>query len=182
MRAMVTGFLLAFGTMMAVTPALAQDAEPRLDSLTISPFHMLVPMFEASYEMHFNEAVSMAVITGFGQQSNELTTVNVSEIGTQMRYYFSPTYEGLHAGFEALYVTVSGDDAGSVEVAGEGLAIGPLMGWKFVLDSGLTFDLQGGYQFLVVKAEGEDTATGDTASESEEAGVPLVNINVGWSF
>ena len=31
-------------------------------------------------------------------------------------------------------------------------------------------------------AEGEDTATGETASDGQSDGVPLVNINVGWSF
>ena len=182
MRAMVTGFVLALGLMVASAPAFAEEAEPLLNSLTISPIHMLMPVFEASYEMHFNEEVSMSFITGFGQFSDETSTTNVSEIGMQMRYYINPTYEGLHAGFEALYVSASGGDGGSVEVAGAGLAIGPLVGWKFVLDSGLTFDLQGGYQFVVVAAEGEDTETGATASDSDEGGIPLVNINVGWSF
>ena len=172
------GVLLMMGM---AQPALAEDASPYSSTLSISPVHLAMPVVEVAFEQRFNEAVSLTVIGGVGKVTSGLTEANVFEVGCQMRYYIDD-FEGLHFGFEGIYLGASIDDESTIEAAGQGLALGPLAGWKFVLDSGLTFDLQGGYQFLTMTAEAEDTATGESASDGESEGIPLVNINVGWSF
>ena len=181
-----TGFGVFALTMVLSLPALAEDSaaaeSPYSSVFSFSPTHLALPVVEIAFEQRFNEAVSLTVIGGIGQVSDALYTASVFEVGCQLRYYAVDDFAGFHMGFEALYLGISMDDGATVEVAGQGLALGPLVGWKFVLDSGLTFDLQGGYQFLTMSAQGEDTVTGETASDGQSDGVPLANINVGWSF
>ena len=180
------GFGVLVLTMVLSQPAFAEDStdetSPYSSVFSFSPAHLSLPVVEVAFEQRFNRDVSLTAIVGIGQVTNILHTASVYEVGCQLRFYALDDFAGLHFGFEAVFLGISMDDGATVEVAGQGLALGPLVGWKFVLDSGLTFDLQGGYGLVVMAAHGEDTATGETASEGQSEGVPLVNINVGWSF
>ena len=64
--------------------------------------------------------------------------------------------------------------------AGDGLSIGPFVGYKWISRGGFTFDGQGGLAYLAVKARASDGATSSTASDNRI--YPLLNVNVGWSF
>jgi hypothetical protein len=74
-----------------------------------------------------------------------------------------------------LYMSASDD---MVEVTGNGLAIGPFVGYKYTADIGFTFDAHLGAQYLAVAAESNDGT--QTAEDSDV--IPLVNLNAGWSF
>jgi hypothetical protein len=50
-----------------------------------------------------------------------------------------------------------------------------------VTDAGFTFFAQGGFQYMVVKADAADNM-GNTGSGEHSAFIPLLNLNVGWSF
>ena len=175
--------VLALSTMALMSqPALAEDTPVGTTTISISPVHLAIGIFEAAAEFRFNEAVSLTLIGGAG--SVEMVTgekVFVYEAGLQARYY-ADDFEGPHAGFEAVMLRASLEDGESLSSTADGIAMGPLLGWKFVLDSGLTFDLQGGYQFLVGTAEAEDSESGETATDANSTTVVLVNINVGWTF
>ncbi|HEU4409017.1 MAG TPA: hypothetical protein VFS43_27405 [Polyangiaceae bacterium] len=107
------------------------------------------------------------------------------ELGGQVVGYPTSTFDkGLQLGAEILYVGVKTQDSvGSVRATGaaDGLAVGPFVGYKFVMREGLTLAVQGGVQYLVAQAEAED-ASGDRATAERSAFLPLLNVNLGWSF
>ena len=88
----------------------------------------------------------------------------------------------MQLGVEALYVHASADDvdSSSVSATAQGLAIGPYVGYKFIADVGFTFNAQLGVQY--VTARGEAASDTESASASDSNIVPLLNLNIGWSF
>jgi hypothetical protein len=64
---------------------------------------------------------------------------------------------------------------------GEGFAVGPLVGYKLVTSGGFTFLAQGGIEYVAVRAEASNTS-GSSASKSDSRLIPLLNLNLGWSF
>jgi hypothetical protein len=98
------------------------------------------------------------------------------ELGAQACYYVLGDFRhGMQLGAELLYLHLS--DA-HVSIDGEGVAVGPFVGYKFTADVGFTFDTQLGVEYVGARAM--SSATGGSASGSRY--IPLLNINVGWSF
>jgi hypothetical protein len=95
------------------------------------------------------------------------------EAGGQLRYYAPGDFRGAWVGAEALYLHVADTN---LAVTGEGLAVGPFVGYKITVDAGFTFDAQLGFEYLGIRA----MTTGSSASESRF--IPLLNLNIGWSF
>jgi len=93
-------------------------------------------------------------------------------------------FRSLELGAEAMYVHVSttepvGDyDATAV---GGGVAIGPLVGFKFIAGPGFTGFVQLGVSYAVIHAEANDN-TGATASDDVNDFLVNLNLNLGWSF
>jgi hypothetical protein len=83
---------------------------------------------------------------------------------------------GMQLGAELLYLHLS--DA-NLSVSGEGLAVGPFVGYKYTADVGFTFDTQLGVEHIGARAQGN---AGSTAPASDSTNILLLNINVGWSF
>ena len=151
-------------------------------TVSISPLHLALPFLETTAEFRFNEAVSLALIGGAG--TVEVTggdKVFVYEVGMQSRYYYDD-FEGGNIGFEGILVKASLEDGQSISSSANGFAVGPFAGWKFVLDSGLTFDLQAGYQFLVNSAEATDEDLDYTVTDSESSGIALAISMWGGRF
>ncbi len=177
------------------------EADPYEDdrrvSITFSPIHLLFPVFELTVEARIAHKLGVAIVAGGGTISSddveyddgsgvrtEEITATVWEAGAQVRYYvFGGFDHGMQLGAEALYVHVSVDDVGSTNVSGtgEGLGIGPFVGYKIATRAGFTFDGQLGLQYYAVQAEASDD-TGESASDEESAVAPMLNLNVGWSF
>jgi hypothetical protein len=68
-----------------------------------------------------------------------------------------------------------------VNATGEGLAVGPMVGYKLITSGGFTFVVQGGAEYVAIAAQANDT-NGNSAQDSEKRWIPLLNLNIGWSF
>lgn len=180
---------LAFVALLAA-PAAAYPGDPEVAtqdeghsfSLTISPLHLILPVFELQGEVRVGDQVGVSGILGFGSVtvtdglSNDSFTV--FEVGGQFTYYVLGDFDhGLQLGAEVLYLGVSASaDSQFGGVFGRGLSLAPYVGYKVSTDFGLTFQAQLGPAFFVVSAQSNT----DTASDSA-VGV-MLNLNVGWSF
>lgn len=80
-----------------------------------------------------------------------------------------------------MYAHVSGETEGATGV-GNGLGAGPIIGYKWVWDSGFFIDLNGGVLFLVAEAEAEATDGQTTSSDEASTVGPNLNFNLGLSF
>ena len=178
--------LMSFCASASANGESAQDL--RTMSITISPIHLTLPLVEVTGEYQLTPQMSAACIGGAGSITDAGSDYLMYELGTQFRYYVWGDFDhGLQLGAEILYIGVSTDDSeGDVALSGsaDGLAIGPFVGYKFTAGFGLTIDIQAGYQFLTMQAEAEASSDDMTVAETDEAedGIPLININFGWSF
>ena len=187
--------LLALGSLLILSPtAYAEESgevqnealSSESSTLSISPIHLLSPIIELTYESTLGASlgapVSFALIGGVGTIQVGDVPVSVWELGLQLRGYLNDPFEGLHYGVELIQLGISAENGAGVSGSGAGLVVGPFLGWKAILDSGLTFELQGGYQALFASVEASDSESGQSEEASGTEGVLLLNINVGWSF
>jgi hypothetical protein len=149
----------------------------RLFSLTISPFHLFLPVVELTGEARVHDKVGVAVIAGAGKYSDPNVSgvsATVYEAGAQARIYVIGDFRhGMQVGGELLYMHLSDN---RIAATGQGLAIGPFLGYKFMIDAGFTIETQLGFEYITARASsGTATASGKTV-------IPLLNVNVGWSF
>ncbi len=157
------------------TPALADGgaAAPermRVFSATFSPIHLQFPVLEVTGEARLATKVSAAGILGVGKSDD----VNLYELGAQLRYYMWGDFDGgLQLGAEVVYVGATSDEVSAVA---QGLTLGPFIGYKYVAGFGLTFDAQVGAQYITLRGE-----SGSVTEEDSDI-IPLVNLNVGWTF
>lgn len=166
----------------------AVHAEPeRKLSLTISPLHLAMPVFEVTGEYALAPDFGVAAIGGYGSMELEYSDgtskdIPVLELGAQAMYYAWGDFNGgMQVGAELLWLKVFMPEERGVTVSANGVAVGPMLGYKWVTSFGLSFVVQGGYQFLFAQAKGKD-ATGREVESSADTGIPLLNLNAGWSF
>ena len=197
MKIFMVIFIIFFTHNLNAESKETNDSESNSDqqktSITISPIHLAISMLEVTSEYNLSPNIGLALVTGFGQFKSETKDISGNvvsedkytaiEFGTHFKYYFFDNFEGLHFGGEILYLFVdrAGDDQG-VKASGEGLAVGPFLGYKGMADIGFTWEIQAGYQFMLAKAEAEEDESGLTASTEQDASFPLINLNLGWSF
>lgn len=154
-------------------------------SLTLSPIHLLFPVLELTGELRLGQEAGVALIAGAGRITDKASdgtkvTFQVYEVGTQLRYYVTGDFRrGMQVGAEILYLYVNGslDDVTGV---GNGLALGPFFGWKTTSYAGFTFDVQGGVQIVTAGTKVTDRS-GDSTSSNVDY-IPMLNLNIGWSF
>ncbi|MBI5325443.1 MAG: hypothetical protein HZB41_09270 [Ignavibacteriae bacterium] len=141
-------------------------------TITISPIHLIMPVVELMGEFALKPTVSIALIGGLGTYEG----FSVYEIGGQLNFYLTGNFDqGMQAGIEILHASVSGE-VQNISGVGQGLSIGPFIGYKGAYDFGLSIDLQLGIGIMTARAE----AGGSTASANATA--PFLNFNLGWSF
>lgn len=165
--------------------------QTRLMSVTFSPAHLLFPVVELTGEFKAHDRWSAALIGGYGSVTQKNTafgeqTYDVWEAGGQARFYALGDFDhGMHLGAEVLYINVSNQietSSGTVSGVGEGITVGPFIGYKVATALGFTFDGQVGYQRMGLGAEASNESSGETVSEEDSDWGPLLNLNVGWSF
>ena len=159
-------------------------------SLTNSPIHLALPIFEFTGEYAVAPKFGVAAIGGYGgmelEKSDGFTvtkeTIPVLELGAQAMYYpWGDFNGGMQVGAELLWIKLFIPEDEGVVVTANGVAVGPMLGYKWVMSFGLTFVVQGGYQFMFAQAKGVDN-TGAEMESNVDAGIPLINLNMGWSF
>jgi hypothetical protein len=153
-------------------------------SLTFSPLHLVLPLFELTAEFRAGQNVGVALLGGAGSitEKSTNTTFGVYEVGGQFRFYVLGDFRrGLDLGLEVLYMKLSGD-IDRVAGTAQGIAIGPFIGYKLGTMAGFVFDAQIGVERVGIAASAHDAATGQQDSASDSKWIPLLNLNVGWSF
>jgi hypothetical protein len=171
-------------------PPPKREPEPtRYVSLTLSPLHLFLPMFEPMLEVRITDLVGVSAIGGIGRVKVSANTTDnpdlvnetltVYEGGLQLSLYPLEDFESLVLGGEMLYVDVSGN-VENIEGSASGLGVGPFVGYKAITRSGFTFLVQGGVEYVAVHAEATDGTVSDTSNDSNW--ILLLNLNLGWSF
>jgi len=157
-------------------------------SVTFSPLHLLIgPIFEAQAEVQIVPHFSAALIGGVGTIKDNDPDVNVSfsafELGAQLVGYPLADFKHLQLGAELLWIKVSTEEYNGQSITADagGVAIGPFIGYKLMTKVGFTFFAQGGFEYLTLKADASDNR-GNSASADDSTFIPLLNLNVGWSF
>jgi hypothetical protein len=143
----------------------------------MSPLHLVIgPIVELTGEARVHDRVGLAAIGGVGKYSDRSAGVSaaVYEAGAQVRVYAVGDFRhGMQIGAELLYLHLA--DA-ALSATGEGVAVGPFLGYKIMVDAGFTFDAQIGFQRVSAQAQS------GTSTNSNRDYIPLLNLNVGWSF
>lgn len=154
-------------------------------SVTISPIHLALPVVELAAELRLGRSFGIAAVGGAGSIEVYGERFNAYEIGGQVAWYMTGNFgRGLKLGVEALHARVEGDAEG-VRALGEGVSVGPYLGYKRIWRSGFTFDIQGGVAGYFLRGEGDGVVSEDRDGTTTVADVelgPLLNINLGWSF
>lgn len=184
--------------MMAPSAPMApvQEEKPtRMVSVTISPIHLIYPIVEISAEFAITPKIGVAAFGGYGTvpMTTRTTTIRGTtesterlrawEIGARFNYYVIGTFDhGMQLGAEVQYLKVARSEANSTQIAASaaGLAIGPYVGYKIITSIGFTFEGNLGVQY--VAARGQATDGVNSAEASEKRIIPLLNLNIGWSF
>jgi hypothetical protein len=132
---------------------------------------------ELTGEARLHDKIGVAVIGGGGKATDRNgsgITATVYEVGGPVRAYVIGDFRhGMQVGGEVLYLHLADS---RISATGEGLAIGPFVGYKLTIDAGFTFDAQLGVEHLSLQAHNA------TDSASNKTFIPLLNLNVGWSF
>jgi hypothetical protein len=170
-------------------PAAPEPPPPhRSVTLSFSPIHLIFPLFEATAEVRAVDHFGISAIGGFGSVPISYSDgtgdrLSAYELGGQLVVYPWNDFDGVQFGVELLYLHLSGENLSNADVkaAGEGLAVGPLVGYKLVTLAGFTFFAQGGFEYIAARAETNDTS-GNSSSASDSRLIPLLNLNIGWSF
>jgi hypothetical protein len=171
----------------APVPQLGQNPPPAPEpyvpflAITWSPIHLALPVIELTGEVRVMPKMGLALLLGAGSVTVEETVpktkVSVFEIGGQFRYYVLGDFRhGMQLGAELAYLHASGSTTTQSAIVA-GTAVGPFAGYKFTAGVGFTFEAQLGVQRMFLAGE---SSNGNTASESKF--IPLLNLNVGWSF
>lgn len=157
-------------------------------SLTFSPLHLILPVFEATAEVRPVDHLGIAAIGGYGSVSTNDIFGNsfrfqAYEVGGHVIGYPLPghSFDSLEVGAELLYARVV-TNRNDIAVSGsaDGLAVGPFVGYKLITGVGFTFVAQGGFEYVGMRSHA--SANGSSASLHQSEFIPLLNLNVGWSF
>jgi len=117
------------------------DGGYRRISLTVNAPYLLVPMFELNGEVAVHPRWGIAVRAGAGQREDFGQTYRFGEVGAQGTYYLLGTVDrGVQLGLETRYAAFEGD--GMLTGLGDGVGLGPFIGYKRVFDSGVTLGVQ----------------------------------------
>ncbi len=158
-------------------------------SAMFSPVRLFLPLAEATIEYQILERVSVAGIIGVGRRSvnsgsDSLDSTEI-EIGAQARYYLWGGFRhGLIVGGELLYDYFKFDTpfpSGVVSAAAGGTHLAPFLGYKFVATRGFTIDLQAGVRFIALAPTPSGPGPHPKIENFSET-LPLININLGWTF
>jgi hypothetical protein len=153
-------------------------------AITLSPFHLSLPVLQLTGEYRLGEQMGIAAILGAGEIKGAASglyeaapTYTAFEAGAKFHYYAVGNFRhGMQVGGEVLMIHVSGSNKGISESA-TGLLVGPFLGYKYTAGFGLTVEAQLG---LAREGIGASASTGDELTKSGWGA--LLNLNAGWSF
>ena len=181
--------LPALALLLLPATAHADEQKTRFASVTFSPIHLIFPIVEVTGEFAVTPKIGVAGIVGGGtlklenSRGETVERLRAWEVGAHFNYYVIGSFDhGMQLGVEALYLKVARPDNNSdqISASGEGLALGPYAGYKIIAGPGFTFEANLGFQYVAVRAQAENSTASATASDKRV--IPLLNLNIGWSF
>lgn len=171
-------------------PDVAPMAPPRkLPRVTVmwAPLRTIIPLLEFTFEYRVMPKLGISLTLGAGTRTLETAGTEVSgreiEVGGQVRYYVLGDFRhGMQLGVEALEEYVKFDDLpAGVGAAAGGFTVGPFLGYKVATGLGFTFEAQLGARYVVIEPEAQG-GVGSPGFSEEEKWLPLLHLNIGWSF
>ncbi len=156
-------------------PGSEKPAHYRRLSLTANALYMLIPIFELSAELALNPRWSIGVRGGVGQADEVDEPRTIWEVGAQGFYSFTGNVDkGFRVGLEGRVNHYEGD--GQLLGLGDGAAIGPMIGYKWAGQSGMTVSIYVGPELVLANEETD-------LPEEEESGRALAYLYLGggWS-
>ncbi len=188
--------LASLVAVVALAPlAAAQNKDDNMRaSITISPIHLVYPIVEITGEYAVNKKIGVAGLVGVGSIPLDTTVVNGTttsksterlsawEVGGHFNYYVIGGFDhGMQLGVEAIYLKIAKSQSNySSAAAANGFAVGPYVGYKVIANIGFTFEANLGFQYVTARAKATSGTT--TATAEDKTIIPLLNLNVGWSF
>jgi hypothetical protein len=154
-------------------------------TLSFSLARLYFPVFEVSAEARLANHVGLGVLGGIGSVTPKDSSISypAREFGVELLFYPLEAFDSLVFGGELSLIHISVDETkASFTGFGSGTAIGPFVGYKLITKGGFTFFAHLGAQYLSSHAEGKDTSSGLSASVDNSQWIPLVDLNLGWSF
>ncbi len=165
------------------TRARAADQAPepltKKTTVSISPLHLSFPVLEVHAEFAMNRNVGVQGFAGYGSYE----AYPLVELGAQCDYYALGSFvRGLQLGGELFYTHMwQKSDVMDVSASGDGVLIGPLVGYKLGFDFGLMLNLQLGAGYYSISASASNLY-GRSASAATSYVAPFLNFLIGWSF
>lgn len=169
-----------------VTPA--APAPPKLPSITVmlAPIRLVIPVGEVTVEYRIMDQLGVSIELGGGKRTISTGNTDVTgtelEGGAQVRYYLlGDFHKGVELGAEILDEYVKFKEplpAGVAGAAAGGVTVGPFVGYKIATHVGFTFEGQLGARYLAV----DPVVAGQGMPTIDSRWMPLLHLNVGWSF
>ncbi|MEZ4318583.1 MAG: hypothetical protein R3F61_13805 [Myxococcota bacterium] len=150
----------------------AQEKEPydHAVSITNSPLQLVLPIVEVTGEFRLADRVGLGAIVGLGASSG----LPVGTLGPTFRFYPLGSFDhGMQVGADLQLVAAATEVAGDL-VSAVGVTGGPFLGYKIAARFGLTFEGQLGV--------GGSYVTGGGGASATVGAIPILNLNLGWSF
>lgn len=153
-----------------------------------APLRLVVPLVEFTAEYRVLDKLGVSLTVGAGKRTVESSGDKASgteiEGGAQVRYYVIGDFDhGMELGVEGLEEYVKFEEplpAGVIAVAAGGFTVGPFVGYKVATSAGFTFEAQLGARYLVVEPAVQG-ASGASFGDVDKW-LPLLHLNIGWSF
>ncbi len=175
---------------IAPVPPPIVEEKPKLPriSITWAPILVVVPLIELTAEYRVADKLGVSITLGAGKRSlDDRPGENIAsgpeiEAGLQVRYYAIGNFRhGMEVGLQALEEYVRFDDLPpGVSAAAGGFTVGPFLGYKIATRVGFTFEAQLGARYLVIEP-GVQGETGGPTPDFDKW-LPLLHLNIGWSF
>jgi hypothetical protein len=192
MRTLAIGLVIlatASAAAQPETPSAERDApDDRRLTIMWAPIRAIIPLVEVTAEYRAADKIGVMLELGGGRRtiSNGMTDITGTEYeaGAQARYYvFGSFTRGWQIGAEVLDEYVAFHEPlppGVVAAAAGGVTAGAFGGYKIATRVGFTFEAQLGARYLVM--DPHVTGTGMPTVDSSAKLLPLLHINVGWTF
>ncbi len=151
--------------------------EPQRVSIVLSPLELINPVVRlvGEFKVARTHGIGPDVAVGAIDQ------VFVFAIGAQYAWYMVGDFDhGMQLGASLRY-SQSNDEENGITSVGRGIALGPIIGYKYVAPFGLTIGLNGGLLFMRLNANAKDTF-GGRASASGSGLVPTAALWLGWTI
>lgn len=167
---LVLGFVLLSANVNAGEP-------PTRVSIVLSPLELVEPVVHVVGEFRVARTHGIGPDVAVGSIDGAF----VWALGGQYAWYCIGDFEhGMQLGASLRYLQSNETQAG-ISSVGRAIAIGPMVGYKYVAPFGLTLGLNGGVMFTSMNAAAEDTF-GGRAKATGSGIIPTAALWIGWTI